>query len=204
MLSIERALAIGVDVVEIDIRRTSDGHLVLLHDRNLERSTNGAGRVGDSSLDEIRTLRTRMGDQPIPTFTEVLDKVNGHAGLMIELKTSGIADRTLAAVHEAGFRGPLFYASFHHTELLSIRAHDSSAATIALFEGIPVVQTAFLFHAQATHAGLAIDSLDKAFVRRLHDSGFHVFTYTADEPEDIAYAKACAVDGIISNYPDRL
>jgi glycerophosphoryl diester phosphodiesterase len=202
--SIEKELEIGVDGVEIDVRCTSDGHLVLLHDRYLQRSTNGVGDVADLTLDDIRAFRTKAGDQPIPTLAEVLDKISGRAGLIIELKTSGIAGRAMAAVEDAGFRGPLWVASFLHAELLQIRAHDSSPPTIALLDGIPVIQTAFMYHAQATHAGVAIDSLDRALVRRLHDSSFRVFTYTADEPEDIAYAKACNVDGIISNFPDRV
>lgn len=140
----------------------------------------------------------------MPTLMEVLERVSGRAGLMIEIKASGITESVEAIVREAGFRGSLFYASFLHAEILSIRARDSSATTIALLEGVPVEQTAFARDAQATHAGLAIGSLSNSFVRKLHDAGFRVFTYTVDEPEEIAYAKGCNVDGIISNYPDRL
>lgn len=178
----------GVDAVEIDVQRTVDEHLVVLHDRPY---------AGELTVDDIR-------NQPVPSLAEVLETVNGRAALMIELKQPGIAGDVLYAVRQSGFRGMLFYASFLHSELLKVRELEPQAATIALLEGVPVSRTAFATDAKATHAGLAIDSLYEPFVRELHEAGFRVFTYTADKPEQIAYAKACHVDGIISNYPDRL
>jgi glycerophosphoryl diester phosphodiesterase len=81
---------------------------------------------------------------------------------------------------------------------------DTRPTPVTLFEGVPVDRTAFLRNARATHAGLALNSLSQDFVEVLHQAGFRAFTYTANEPEEIAYARQCGVDGIISNYPDRL
>lgn len=204
LLSIEAALRIGVDLVEIDVQQTSDNHLIVLHDRTLHPSTTGRGPVANLSLDEIRALRTVAGNLPIPAFDEVLACVNGRAGLMIELKVPGIAEQTLNAVRRARFAGPVCYASFLHEELLAIRALDMNAATVALLEGTPVNMTAFALDARATHAGLSIHSLSRPFAHRLHEAGIQVFTWTVDEPEQIEFAKTCGVDGMISNYPDRL
>lgn len=204
LLSIETALRLGVDAVEIDIQRTCDGHLIVLHDRMLHPSTTGHGPVESASLDQIRSLRTVRGGQAIPTLDEVLACVSGRAGLMIELKIPGIAAQTLKMVRKANFPGAVYYASFLHEELLAIRALDAGAATIALLEGIPVNMTAFALDAQATHAGLSIHSLSRRFVDELHQSGIRVFTWTVDQPDQIAFAKSCGVDGLISNFPDRL
>lgn len=204
LLAIERALGMGADLIEVDVRHTLDRQLVVLHDRFLQPSTNGTGRVNETPLSQIGRLRTQQESQPIPTLLQVLQTVSGRAGLMIEMKEFGLAESVIAAVRESGFPGPLFYASFLHSELLSIRERDPSAASIALLEAIPLNPTAFAVDAQATHAGLSIDSIDAAFVRDLHQGGFKVFVYTADQPEDIAYARTCRVDGIISNFIDRL
>jgi glycerophosphoryl diester phosphodiesterase len=204
LLSVEAALRLGVDVVEIDVQQTSDGHLIVLHDRTLHPSTSGRGPVATASLDEIRGLRTIPGELLIPTFEEVLACVNNRAGLMIELKVPGIAAQSLHAVRNAGFRGAVYYASFLHEELLTIRELDANAATIALLEGVPINMTAFAVDAKATHAGLSIHSLSRRFVEALHEAGVQVFTWTVDEPEQIAFAKSCGVDGLISNFPDRL
>lgn len=202
--SIEAALHIGVDLVEIDVQKTSDGHLIVLHDRTLHPSTTGRGPVETASLDEMRALRTVPGGLGIPTLDEVLTCVNGRAGLMIELKVAGIASRAVNAVRSARFSGKVCYASFLHEELLAVRAIDANVATIALLEGTPVNLTAFALDAKATHAGLSIHSLSPRFVDQLHEAGIQVFTWTVDEPEQIEFAKACGVDGLISNYPERL
>jgi glycerophosphoryl diester phosphodiesterase len=204
LLSIETALRMGVDLVEIDLQQTSDNHLIVLHDRTLHYSSTGGGPVEAASFDEIRALRTVPADQPIPSLGEVLACVNGRAGLMIELKVPRIVPQTLSAVQRAQFAGAVYYASFLHEELLAVRALDATAATIALLEGTPVNMTAFALDAGATHAGLSIHSLSRRFVDALHDAGIQVFTWTVDEPEQIGFAKACGVDGLISNFPDRL
>jgi glycerophosphoryl diester phosphodiesterase len=204
ILSLEKAIAIGVDAIEIDVQGTCDGQLVVIHDWRVDRTTNGHGYVREFDLEDLRRFRTVPGDQQIPTLSEALDVVNGHAGIMIEIKASDITRLVVEAVRRAGFRSPIFYASFLHDELIRIRETETGAQTIALFEGVPVDRTAFLRNARATHAGLALNSLSQDFVEVLHQTGFRAFTYTANEPEEIAYARQCGVDGIISNYPDRL
>ena len=136
--SIAAALRIGVDLIEVDIQRTRDGQLIVLHDRLLQGSTTGKGYVNERSLDEIRRLRTVPGGQPIPTLAEVLEAVNGHAGLMLEIKQPGTAKGVLESVGNIAFQGPVYYASFLHAELRTIRSWDSAAKTIALLEGVPV------------------------------------------------------------------
>jgi glycerophosphoryl diester phosphodiesterase len=204
LLSFETALRLGVDIIEIDVQQTSDGHIIVLHDRSLHPSTSGRGPVAAASLNEIRRLRTAPGDQPIPTLDETLACIDGRAGLMIEFKVPQIATQTLQTVRRAGFRGSVYYASFLHEELLAVRKLDTDASTIALLEGTPVNMTAFALDAGATHAGLSIHSLSPGFVDTLHQAGFQVFTWTVDEPEQIAFARSCGVDGLISNFPDRL
>lgn len=158
----------------------------------------------EKTFEEIRNLRTTAGDQPIPTLSEVLQAVNGYAGLMLEIKESGTAEHIYDAVGGFGFKGPVYYASFLHAELRRIRDSDQAALTIALLEGVPVDATAFALQAQATYAGIGMDSVSGDFVRALHDAGVGVLAWTADEPEDIALARKAGVDGIISNFPDRL
>ena len=204
LLSIEAALHIGVDLIEIDVQQTADNNLIVLHDRVLHPSTTGRGPVSASSLDEIRNLRTVPGNLPIPTLNEVIACVNSRAGLMIEFKVPGIAGRTMDIVRNADFTRATYYASFIHEELLAVRTMDSSAPTIALLEGTPVNMAAFALDAKATHAGLSIHSLSRRFVEQLHNCGIQVFVWTVDEPEQIAFAKDCGVDGVISNYPDRV
>lgn len=185
-----RALDLGVDVIETDLRETADGAIVLYHDAWIVRT---------STLAALRTI-----DDEMATLEDLLAVANGRCGLMLELKVTGLAERTIAAVAAAGFTGPLIYASFHHDELLAIRRLQPDAKTLALIHAAPVDRTRFAIDAQATHAGINIEFATAAFVSALHDSGLQVFVYTVNEPEDIAAMKALRVDGIVSDYPDRV
>ena len=123
---------------------------------------------------------------------------------LIEIKAEGIGQQICRTVQEAQFSGPVIYASFLHDELLAVRREDPHAQTMALIEAIPVNRTAFAKDAQASHVGVSFETITPSFLKALHDHSLRVFVYTVNEPADIQMAKSMGVDGIISDYPDRL
>ncbi|HVW11181.1 MAG TPA: glycerophosphodiester phosphodiesterase [Bryobacteraceae bacterium] len=191
LASIEKAIEFGVDVVEIDIRRSLDGHLMVMHDARVDRTTGEHGYVHELKREEM---------QSVPTLAEVVAAVGSRAEIMIELKVRGIVEEALS---DAGSH-PVYLASFFHSELLRVRELASSMRTIALIDGVPVLPTAFALEAKATHVGFGFDSLEPALVHSCRAAGLQIFTWTVDDPRDIAHAASLGVDGIISNYPDRL
>jgi glycerophosphoryl diester phosphodiesterase len=88
--------------------------------------------------------------------------------------------------------------------MVTVREHDPSANTLALLEGVPVGGASFARDAGVSHVGLGFDSVTAAFVEQLHASGLTVFTYTLNDPRDIARAQDLGIDGIVSNYPERV
>ena len=107
--AIENCVALGVDMVEIDVRMTKDSQLVIMHDETIDRTTNGKGRVADWTLDSIRTLRLRNGanhltDHGIPTLEEALLACKGK--LLVNLdKCYGYFDRAYAVARKTGTVG---------------------------------------------------------------------------------------------------
>jgi len=203
LLSIDRALALDVDFVEVDIQRTCDGHLVILHDKRVDRTTNGQGYIAELTLNQARRLDAG-GGQHIPTLPEVLETCSGRAGLMLELISEDISSDVIAAIQRHKFHGSIIYASFLHQEILSVRSINPGAATLVLMEAIPVNRTAFVQDARANYAGLAFDSVRHQVINELHSNGVQVFVYTVNDPRDIELAVSWGVDGIISDYPDRI
>jgi glycerophosphoryl diester phosphodiesterase len=202
LLSIETALAMGADVIEIDVHRSLDGQLIVMHDERVDRTTNGSGCIRDLTLPQLQALEM-AAQQRVPTLPEVLQAVKGRAGLMVEIKVRHIVPMIMIATADYPDVS-VFYASFFHSELLRVRELAPAAQTIALIEAVPVSLTAFATDARATHAGVAFQSLERDYVRGLKDAGLAVFTYTVDEARDIAHARSLGVDGLISNFPDRL
>lgn len=201
--SINRAIALKADLVEVDVQRTADGCLVLLHDKRVDRTTDGRGRVAELTLDEIRALDAGAGER-VPTLAEALKLAAGRIGMIVELIVPGIAADVVTIVDQCGFSGEVIYASFHHSELVKLRSLVPRALTLALLEGVPVRQTAFARDCGATHVGVSVESLTEEFAHNLQAEGFRVFVYTVNHPEDVKWTRKLRVDGIISDYPDRL
>jgi glycerophosphoryl diester phosphodiesterase len=176
---------------------------VLLHDERVDRTTNGKGNVAEMTLRDLRTLDAGGGPH-IPTLQEALHVADGRVGLILELKASGIGEQVCALVQEAGFTGLVIYASFLHEELLSVREPTSTAATMALFKKLPRDPVASAKNVRATHAGLRFDTVTKPLVNALHRASRQVFVYTVNKPKDIQRVRALGVDGIISDFPDRI
>lgn len=203
LASLERAIALGADLVEFDVRRSADGALVLLHDPTVDRTTNGKGKVEALPLRKLRSLDARNGER-IPLLEEALACLSGRAGAMIEMKVPGIAAEVSRVVQISRFQGPVIFASFIHQELRVVRKVKNQSDILALFEKMPP-NPGFLMNAlQATHAGLALKIVSPGSVRRFQAMGIRVFVFTVDEPEDINRMRSLGVEGIISNFPDRL
>jgi glycerophosphoryl diester phosphodiesterase len=204
LASIEKAISFSLDFVEVDVQRTNDGHLVILHDERVDRTTNGTGLLSEMPLLAVRKLDAGAG-QAIPTLGDVLQITTGRIGLILEVKVQGLAAQIYQAVQRSTFVGSVIYASFIHSEMRSIREADPQALTMALFgrlvkkTPIGVAQSV-----QATHVGFNYRVVTKSLVEGCHQRGLVVFVYTVNKRQDIHKQKSLGVDGIISDFPDRL
>jgi len=203
LAAIQKGIALGVDFVEIDVRCTADGVLVVLHDATVNRTTDGKGRVDRLFLRDIAKLNAGNGEH-IPTLEEVLKIAAGKAGLMLELKAEGVAQQTVESVREAGFKGPVIYASFVHKELTHVRAADPEASIMVLFGGLSRVSVARAIQYGSSYVGLRHDKATRTLVDSFHRADLLVFVYTANTPRDIQHVLSLDVDGVISNFPDRI
>jgi glycerophosphoryl diester phosphodiesterase len=199
--AIRKGIALGADFIEVDVQRSRDGRLVVMHDRLVDRTTNGSGLVEEMSWKELQRLDAGGGER-VPDLQAALAEIEGRAGAMLEVKAAGIGTEVWRAVRSARFRGPVVYASFFHAEVLAIRELDAAAQTMALLEGVPVSGADFALAARATLVGLAHDFATAEFVSELHAARLGVWMYTLNEPRLIARAIGLGADGVISDYPE--
>lgn len=203
LASIEQAIELRCDFTEVDIRRTSDGELVLLHDERVTRTTNGRGRIAELTLSDIRKLDAGGGQSP-PTLDDALKVASGRIGLMLELKTGGLAYDVCATVRAGGFNGPVIYASFLREELRHVRRADPDAQIMLLFPRVSVNPIVAASRLHAAYVGLRHDTVTQSLVTALHNEHLIVFVYTVNNLTDIKKMKTLGVDGIISDFPDRV
>lgn len=204
LAAIETGVRLGVDFVEIDVRRTADGALVALHDASVRRTTDGRGRVDALSLRQLRAFNAGNGER-IPTVEEVLKSVAAsEVGLMLELKVIGVAHLTVDTVRAAEFKNPVIYASFLHAELTQVRAVEPEAALMVLLDKLPRAPVAYAAQFHAAYVGLRHDRASRPIVEAFHRENMLVWVYTANRREDIGRALSLGVDGVISDFPERL
>jgi Glycerophosphoryl diester phosphodiesterase len=203
LAAVRQGIELGVDFVEIDVRRTADGVLVALHDATVNRTTNGRGRVEALSLGEVRKLDAGNGER-IPTVEEVLQMAGGRTGLMLELKVDGLAHLTVQTVQKVQLDTPVIYASFLHKELTHVRAVETEAALMVLFDRLPRTPVPYAMQYQPVYVGLRHDRATRPLVEAFHRENVKVWVYTANSLTDIARAISIGVDGVISNFPERI
>lgn len=206
LASIRKALELGVPCLEIDVYYV-DGQLVVFHDRRLERTTNGKGYLLEQKFNHIRSLDAGHGEK-IPTLGEVFETIHLQAGINIELKGPGTARPVvefISKMRDVGWNDDLILiSSFDHRKLVHVRQLDPRIKVGAMIVGLPVDDAAFAVSLGAYSVHLSLEFIDRRFVDDAHSRGLRVFVFTVNHPEDIIQMSELGVDGVFTNYPERV
>ena len=202
-LSIQKAIDLSVDQVEIDVHLTRDQHLVVIHDATVDRTTDGQGAVADFTLVEIKRLDAGKGER-IPTLQEVIDLVRGKVVLQIELKGPDTAEPVVRAVERNNIESEVLLTSFVHERLREARQLNPSLALGALWSNPPAdaCEQAIDMGAEAIH--IQHQNIDAQLVRKAHAHGLKIRAWNPDTVEEIQRAIDLGVDAVGSNRPDLL
>jgi glycerophosphoryl diester phosphodiesterase len=196
--SFRKALRCGATGLEFDVRRCGDGRLVVIHDDTINRTTNGRGRVGDLSYDELRRFDARF-DKPVPLLADVLTEFGSQCLLNIELKDADIALDVQKLVHERRLDRLVLVSSFDWQELKPL----AGEIPIALLSSKPrnLVASAREFGAAAIHPKQSI--VTSALIASAHEAGLRVNVWTVNAPDEISHFMSLPIDGIFTDYPER-
>lgn len=216
---INKGIASNADMIEIDIHLTKDGELVVCHDRTIDRTTNGSGKIADMTLAEIKKYHIinkegDITDEQIPTLNEVLESVNGKCNLLIEIKKSknlyqGIESKLLAAIKEHNAYKWITVQSFDDSVLETIHSLDKSIRLEKLivfkFQWIPLIfdGTFTQFNYQKYHYISSFNFYHKAvtpaLIENIHTHHKEIKMWTLKGPNR---TKILPIDGIITDRPD--
>jgi len=201
--SIRRAIDLGVDRVEIDVRVTKDGHLVVIHDETVDRTTNGHGYVKDLTFSELRRLDAGKGER-IPTLEEALRLTRGKVILQIELKVAEATEPTVHLIEECNAEREVIITSFMHEQLRKVHDLNPALRTGALFFDVQgdICQRALDVHSEAIH--VYYRNVDSGLVEDAHRRGLKVSVWNPDEVEEMRRMIGLNVDVIGTNRPDLL
>jgi glycerophosphoryl diester phosphodiesterase len=214
------AIAAGADYVELDVRLTADGVLVVLHDFDVSRTTDGTGLVHEMTLAQIKGLDASGGGGTVlrvPTFDEVLQVLPPSIGLDVEIKNLPgepafdspreiLVDHVLASIRSARFDGPVLLSSFNW---LSIERAQELAPEIptGFITAALIDPWAALAYARGRRHGFllpqapAVFEAGAPFIDAAHDAGVRVGTWTVDDPDAVERLFAMGVDAVATNDP---
>jgi glycerophosphoryl diester phosphodiesterase len=214
MAAFRRAVELGATFIETDLHLTRDARFVAIHDSTLERTTNGRGSVHDLSLAELRELdaghwfdREYMGER-IPTLEEVLSFSREHDVVFyLEVKYNaawGMHHALVAALHTAENAARTILISFDPSTIAALRQLDPAIMIgLLLEENKPdIVKKAVSVGARQICPRASL--ITPALVEEAHKADLHVATWTVNKPEEMRKMVAAGVDGIMTDFPDRL
>lgn len=220
MASFEQAVKFGVDMIELDVHGSKDGRLIVIHDSSTARTARGnpQGAVADLTLAQLKTLDAGVWKGPgfagerMPTLDEVLAAFKGRAVFLIELKARGIEERVAQVIRGAGMEDGVMLQSFDAESVRIMHGLLPEAPAGVLYRDTWILDPAGrgrriveqVLEVGASFAGMNVGAVSAQLVRVLKDGGIDVFAWTADDDWVFTHLIQAGVDGIITNYPERL
>ncbi|WP_020162326.1 glycerophosphodiester phosphodiesterase [Cycloclasticus pugetii] len=204
LLSIHKAIELGADWVEIDVHCVAD-KLLVIHDETVDRTTNGRGKLIDYSFEELRALDAGLG-QRIPTLQEVLEVTVGKVGLNIELKGLGTGKVLTSLLRNTPetYKNKMLVSSFLMPELEQV-VRLNQHVKIGVLAGNNINESiAWATKLKAFSIHIRLQKVTPKWVDRAHDLGLKVYVYTVNKVVQIRRMKELGVDGVFSDYPNRL
>ena len=218
MAAFRRAVELGATFIETDLQLTRDARVIAIHDFILDRTTNGKGPVHLKTLEEIRALdagawfgsglpRPFAGER-VPTIEEILQFAKERDVVFyLEIKSGGswgVEHAVVAALRDSGEAARVVILSFDPATLESVHRLNNALMTGHLFEHPSNDLVERTLRVGARQIALRGDLVTPALVKKAHQAGLQVLAWTIDKPEHMRLIISAGVDGIITDYPDRL
>lgn len=214
----EAATKLGVDMIELDVTLSKDGKLIVIHDDDLDRTTNGKGPVVNHTLEELKLmdagswLNNEFKASKIPTLEEVFNQFGNKVMINVEIKepthpTISVVEKVVDLIQKRKLAPTVVISSFNHDVLKKVYSLDKSLKIAVLtdksLDKIDAVALTKSLHGISFNPDS--QHITKEEVDKLHEAGLLVlpWSHTAnDSPETIQKMLAIGVDGIFTNHPD--
>jgi glycerophosphoryl diester phosphodiesterase len=197
--SFVRAEHEGVDVIELDLHLSKDGELVVMHDADVSRTTDGSGAISDFTLAELRELDAGQGER-IPTFQEVVQAVGSP--LQAEIKDRAAARVLTGVIGELGLHERVTVISFHDEALREVREHLPEMPLVLVTGRSTPTAPERARELGAFMVSCELQWLEAETVELCHADGIKVITWTVNTDEELARVRELGLDGLVTDMPE--
>lgn len=205
------AIDAGAEMCELDVQLSRDGAIVVIHDETVERTTDGKGEVAELTLEELKRLDAgakfkggAVKGERIPTLDEVFSATSGKCGLNIELKAGGLEHQVAQIMQARNALADSIVSSFDWEYLKNIQQLHFNIRVGLLAEEKPVDLMMNAVAMRAHSINPRWDMVTSDLCKAAHERGLKVYTWTVDADARMRALIACGVDGIMTNYSERL
>ncbi|MEY2869991.1 MAG: hypothetical protein RIR01_2494 [Bacteroidota bacterium] len=206
--SFEKAIDLKVDGIELDVHLSADDELMVIHDETIDRTTNGKGLVNSFTRAELENFSIE-GKEKTPTLSAVFDLVDRRCFINIELKSFETAAKVVALIEkyirEKHWKYTDFIvSSFNWDTLEEVNFVNPEIPIAVLTETDLDKALAFAKIIQAKAINPDFQLLNIENTKKLQENGFEVYPWTVNETADIKKMQSFNVNGIISDFPDKI
>lgn len=215
MAAFKKGIEMGAKGIELDVHLTKDGHVVVCHDANIKRTSNGEGLIMDMTLEELRKfdfgswMSPEFEGEKAPTLEEVLELIKDWDGILnIEIKATprqylpGIEKAIVDLVNKYSMVDKIIISSFNHYSLVELKKIAPEFKTAILYSELMYEPWKYVknINAFAIHPGMG--NLTEEVIEGCIKNGVAVNVWTVNDSEHMKILVKAGVDGIITNYPD--
>jgi glycerophosphoryl diester phosphodiesterase len=218
LAAFELAIELGVDLIELDVQQTGDGRLVVIHDPTLDRTTDLSGAVSEKTLAEIRRgdagswCSPRFRGERVPLLEEVLELARRRVLSLVEIKARHIAERVVQVVEELGMEDQVVIQSFAPQTVRRVKLLAPALPAALLVSALPTTPARIrvrrlareVLEAGANALGIWHAALTPALLEEMRQRSIGVWAWTVDDEIVMRDLALVGVQGLITNYPDRL
>jgi glycerophosphoryl diester phosphodiesterase len=208
LIAFQKAIDLGCDAIELDVYLSLDGEIMVIHDEKIDRTTNGKGFVNQINVSELKTFLIDDKHE-IPTLNEVFELANHNIFINIELKSYETTEKVVELIEKYVQEKNRNYndfiiSSFDWNALQQVRfLNDDILIGVLTSTDLDLAFT-FAKFIKAKTINPYFHLLNEENVAKMQEKGFEIHTWTVNEIEDIEKMKSLGVDGIISDFPDRI
>ena len=215
--SMNMAVESGCDGIETDLQLTKDKKVVVFHDWNVNRTTDGTGNIKDLTFEELSKLDNgswfdeKFKGERIIKLEELLDIVPEDITLNLELKSigddfRGLEEEVIKILNTKKRKNNIIISSFNHKVLENVRKLDKDIKLGILYEGYLLNLGKYIENLNLDIYSVhpSCNYINQELVDEVHDLGLKLYAWTVNDKETVVRLEEYGIDGVITNYPSSI
>lgn len=203
LASIQKAIDLGVDYIEIDVWKTTDNEIIVFHDAYLDRVTFQSGFVAEMDYPTLSNIKLKEGNS-IPTLKEVIELVKTqNIPLLVEVKAENAFEETMAILESECAYQDFIIGSFYHKTIMELKRKNPALKTAIMLECVPVFFDEYLQKVDPDYVVVSIETFNQYLVDIVRSQQRKLVFYTVNTDPEITLALKASPYGIVTNFPDR-